>query len=43
MRDAATVRLMAAEYTKWLATELGLSRWAEGLATGRVAGASAAG
>ena len=43
MRDAAMMRLMAAEYTKWLATALGLSRWAGGPALGRVVHASAAG
>lgn len=29
--DAGTLRLMAAEYTKWLVTELGLSNWGPGL------------
>ena len=43
MRDAAMMRLMAAEYTKWLASALGLSRWADGPATGRPSPASAAG
>ncbi len=43
IRDPAMMRLMAAEYSKWLMTALGLSRWTDGPALGRAAHASAAG
>ncbi len=44
MRDAGMMRLMAAEYTKWLAAALGLSRLADHeAASGRSAHASVAG